>query len=75
LTAIAQNTAADLADVERVMAGDAAATQGPQRPASLSSRSAEVLRALADEMTAAGKSRDDAVAGASAARATPPGGG
>jgi penicillin-binding protein 1A len=57
------------------MAGDAAATQGPQRPASLSSRSAEVLRALAAEMTAAGKSKDDAAAGASAARAAPPGGG
>jgi len=51
-----------------------AAAPGPQRPVSLSSLSAEVLRAIADEMTAAEKKRQDA--GASAARAAAaPGGG
>ncbi len=50
----------------------AAAAPVSQRPAMLSSRTAEVLRAIADEMTSAQKGREDA--GASAARAPLPGG-
>ncbi len=46
-----------------------AAAAGPQRPPTLSSRSAEVLRALAAEMTATAKAREDAGVGASAAPA------
>ncbi len=52
-----------------------AAAAGSQRPASLSSRSAEVFRAIAAQMSAAEKTRDAATIGDGAPAPAAPGGG